>query len=261
MSTKIPLMQVIGELIDSQDRSEHYFRRLYRIGVQACRKFNMDIYGQFRSVLLDVSANGIVSWPCDYLDYSTLGVINNQGEVVPLKHNQDLSLLRQQYLASQQQIVQVPKIPQGIVGGVENPQGFPFYWLNYEWGDCGYIHLYGLGGGAATVGEFEVDPNNKCFYVAPNYPYSTIMLEYLSDGFEMGCNDYMVDIFAVEALKDEVRWQSMRDLNKKYSISEVREADRRRLISRRDAKVRLNKARINEMQVVYRKHQKLVAKA
>lgn len=258
---KLPLSQLIAELLDSQDRSSHYFRRLYRIGTQACRKFNYDIWGQFRSILLNVSPNGTVAWPCDYLDYSTLGIVNSCGEVVPLKHNEQLTLLRQQYLTSQQAVTTVPVVPQGITNGVENPQGFPFYWLNYEWGGFGWIHLYGIGGGSITVGEFVVDPMQRCFRVAPNYPYSTVVLEYLSDGFEQDGQDYMVDLYAVEAIKDYIRWEGMRDLTKKYSMGEIEAARRQWLISRRECRVRLNKAHVGEMQVIFRREAKLTAKA
>ena len=261
MATKQPLMEIIAEMIDQSDRSEHYFRRLYRLGVQGARKFNYDIYGTPITVLLDVSANGIVNWPCDYLDYFTLGIINECGEMVPLKHNEELSLVRQQYLASQQAIVPVPTAPNGIVNSLQNPQGYPFFWLNYQYGDIGWVHLYGLGGGAPSVGEFTVDPNNKCFYVPPYFPYQTILLEYLSDGFAQDCNDYMVDIFAVDALKWWVRWQDAVGLPKRYSMGQVKEYKAEYLIQRRDAKFRINHARVSEMTVIARNNIKLTAKA
>lgn len=221
----------------------------------------MDVTGVFKSVLLNVSANHSVAWPCDYLDYSTLGIINGCGEVVPLKHNENLSLLRQQYLSSQQQIVQVPTAPSGLVYGVENPLGFPFYWLNYNWGDTGWVHLYGAGGGAPTVGEFTVDVNNRCFYVPHGFPYSSVMLEYLSNGFSEEGQDYMIDIFAAEALKWWIRWQDAIGLPKKYSMGQAREYKAEYIIQRRDAKARITHTRINEMQQVFRSHVKLAAKA
>jgi len=261
MSTKVPLEQVVIELLDGMDRSSHYFRRLYRIGVRGCRKFNSDIYGSFRSVLLDVSANHSVAWPCDYLDYSTLGIINGCGEVVPLKHNENLSLLRQQYLASQQQIVQVPTAPSGLQFGVQDSLGFPFFWLNYNWGDTGWVHLYGYGGGAPAVGEFTVDVNNRCFYVPHGFPYSTVMLEYLTDGYEQEGDDYMVDIFAVEAIQWWIRWMDRVDTPKKWGRNDVAEAKREYVIQARTSRLRINHARINEMQAIFREKTKLAAKA
>lgn len=257
--TTIPLTQIIAELLDSSDRSSHYFRRLYRIGMQVARKFNRDITGEFKTVLLDVSANGTVSWPCDYLDYATLGVVNDNGELVPLRHNEDLSLLKQAYLASHSSVVSAPNIPSCVNGG--SPQfPFPFYWLNY-WGDAGYIHLYGVGGGGANIGEFTIDVHNKCFYVPSGFGYTSLVLEYLSDGLDPEQQDYMIHIFAIDAVKDCIRWESMRDLPKKYSMSEVAAAKQQYLISRRDCKAMMNKARVSEMQVVFRDSIKLTAKA
>lgn len=266
MSTKIPLATIIAELIDSMDRSSHYFRRMYRIGMQAHRKFNYDLMGQFKSVLLPVSANGTVYWPCDYLTYSMIGVINNCGEAVPLKHNEQLSTLKQAFLAQTNSIQQVPEIPSlWAPSGVNNPGApgaGPWFWLNYFWGDVGgYIHLYGVGGGAPCVGEFVVDEANKCFYVPNGFGYTALMLEYLSDGFDPECTDYMVDLFAVEAIKDYIRWESMRDLNKKYSLAERSAAKQQYLITSRDARTRINHAYVREMEVTFRENVKLTAKA
>lgn len=257
----VGLKQIIAELLDSQDRSEHYFRRLYRIGVQSARKFNLSITGQFRSVLLDVPANGVIPFPCDYLQYSTLGVIDTQGNVVALKKNENLSLLRQQYLTSQQQVTAVPQIPNVLSDAVQYPAGYPFYWLNYQWGGNGWVHLYGIGGGSATIGEFTVDEEQRCFFVPQYFPYTFIMLEYLSDGFDQNGQDYQIDVMAIEAIKDNIRWEAMRDLPKKYSRADVEYAKRQYLISRRDAKAMINHAHVTEMQVMFRSKVKLTAKA
>lgn len=262
MATRVPLIPIVAELLDSMDRSEHYFRRMYRIAIAAARKFHYDITGSFRSVLLDVQPNGTVAWPCDYLDYSTLGVINHAGEIVPLKHNEQLSTLKQAYLASQNAVVPVPQIPNVLGYGPLDVTGIPFYWLNYYGGgEYGWIHLYGFGGGSPRIGEFTVDTANKCFYVPHGFPYQQLMLEYLSDGYDLGCKDYMIDVFAVEAIKQYIRWSQMVDLPKKYSMAEREYQRKQWIIQRRDAKVRINKARINEMQSVFREKIKLTAKA
>lgn len=258
MATKIPLSQVIAEIIDAADVSEHQYRRLYNLGVQSCRKFNMDIYGAFKTVLLDVSANGSVAWPKDYLDYSMLGLINDAGEAVPLKHNEQLIPLKQAYLASQQKVVDVPTVGDFFSGDLTVLSN---YWLNFGFNNFGFIHLYGIGGGTATIGEFQVDDANKCFLVNPDWPYSSIVLEYLSDGLDCETNEYMVDVFAVDAFKMWVMWQSSMYLTKKYSLSQVNYYKQQFAIERRQARLRINKVRVNEMQVVARAAVKLTARA
>jgi hypothetical protein len=258
MANSIPLKKVIGELLDSSDQSEHVFRKVYRIGIGACRKFNMDVYGSFKTVLLAVGSDYTVPFPDDYMDYSMIGVVNDAGEAVPLTHNPNLSTLKSQYVASLGQVVDVPTIGDTGSGNLTNLMN---YWLNFGYNGYGYMHLYGLGGGTATIGEFVVDNNSRCFLLQTGYPYSTIMLEYLSDGYDCDDDDYMVDVRAVEALKWWIRWMRAVDDRKKYSLSDVSYFHQQYLNQMRDAKTRINKAHVSELQQVYRGSVKLAARA
>lgn len=258
MATKIPLKKVIAEIIDAADQSEHQFRQLYRIGVRGCRKFNMDIYGSFKTVLLDVPSNGEIPWPADYLDFSMLGIVNSYGEAVPLKQNQNIVPLKEQYVAALKEVVEAPTETGFFNGDLTNLNN---YWLNFGFNGTGYIHLYGLGGGTYVVGEFEVDDTCKCFRVQPGYPYSTIVLEYLTDGYDCDTNEYLVDVFAVEALQMWVRWMRAVDMTKKYTISQAGYYKNEYLLLARAAKMRINKTRVREMEAVFRENVKLVARA
>lgn len=258
MARKLPLKSLIAEMIDAADQSEHYFRQLYRIGVRGCRKFNMDVYGSFKSVLLEVGDNGAVPFPKDYLDYSMLGIINSVGEAVPLQRNPNLSTLKQQYVQALGKVVEVPSVNDFFAGDLTNLNN---YWLNYGFNGIGYIHLYGIGGGTLSVGEFTIDEDSKCFLIQEGYPYSTVMLEYLTDGYDNDNGDYMVDVFAAEALQAWIRWMRALDNRKKYSLSEVMMLKSEYLIQKRDAKVRLNKSTVSEMEQTFRNHVKLVARA
>jgi len=258
MASKIPLRQIIAEMIDAADQSEHQFRQLYRIGVRGCRKFNMDVYGSFKTVLLDVLPDNTVPFPKDYMDYSLLGIVNANGEAVPMTHNPDLCTLKQQYIAALGQTVDVPSVGDFFAGDLTNLNN---YWLNFGFNGTGYIHLYGVGGGAYEIGQFTVDDNSRAFLLQDGYPYQTIMLEYLTDGYEAAGDDYMVDVFAVEALQSWIRWMRALDNRKKYSLSEVSYLQNLFNIQKRDAKMRLNKAVISEMQATFRRSVKLVARA
>lgn len=255
---KIPLKQVIAELLDAADQSEHTFRKVYRIGVRACRKFNMDVYGSFKTVLLPVNSDHTVTYPDDYMDYSMIGVVNECGEMVPLKHNQDVVPFKQQYVSALGQTVQVPTVAGIFSGDLTNLNN---YWLNFGFNGYGYIHLYGLAGGTATLGTFTVDDNSRCFLLNEDYPYSTILLEYLTDGYDCDSDDYMVDDRAVEALQAWVRWMRAMDDRKKYSLNDISYYQQQYLNQFRDAKARINRAVVSELQNVFRNHIKLVAKA
>lgn len=256
--SKVSLKSIIAELIDAADQSEHQFRQLYRIGVRGCRKFNMDVYGSFKTVLLYVNPDNTVDFPKDYLDYSMLGIVNPCGEPIPLIHNPNLSTLKQQYVKELGKVVSVPSSNDFFAGDLTNLNN---YWLNFGFNATGYVHLYGLGGGTAEVGEFTVDDNCRKFLLQDGYPYSTIMLEYLTDGYDNDNDDYMIDVFAVEALQAWIRWMRALDNRKRYSLSEVMMLKGEYLIQKRDAKYRLNKSTISEMEATFRYHVKLTARA
>lgn len=258
MASKIALKKVIAEMIDAADQSEHQFRHLYRIGVRGCRKFNMDVYGSFKTVLLDVASDYTVAFPKDYMDYSMIGIVNSQGEAVPMTHNPNLSTLKSAYIAALGETVDVPSVGDLFAGDLTNLNN---YWLNFGFNGSGYIHLYGIGGGTYEIGQFTVDDNSRSFLLQEGYPYQTIMLEYLTDGYDEGSGDYMVDVFAVEALQSWIRWQRAQDMTKKYSLSQISYYKNEYLIQKRDAKVRLNKTIVKEMEAIFRRSVKLVARA
>lgn len=258
MST-ISVKQLVAEFLNSKDEGSDRFRRLLRIAtLKGVREFNMDISGRMRTQLLSITANHTVPYPDDYLDYSMIGIVNSNGEAVPLKVNPNVQPVKQAFLAAQDAIVQVPTIPNAI--DILDAPNMPFFWLNYSWGGD-WMHLYGLGGGSATVGEFTVDDNARCFLINPHFHYDSVLVEYLTNGYDCGCNDYMIDTFASIAFDAWLRWQDAIDQRKKASISEVEYLRRQFGAEKMKAKLRLNQARVREMQVEQRRLTKLVARA
>jgi hypothetical protein len=217
----------------------------------------MDVTGTFRTQLLTISPNHTVPFPDDYLDYSMIGIINSQGEGVPLKHNEEILGIKRAFLASQNKLVGVPELP-GFINML-NTLGFPLFWWNFQWGG-NWVHLYGAEGGQPNIGEFNIDEDNKCFLINPEFPYSEILVEYLSNGFDCSCNDYKIHTFATDAFLAWLRWKDAID-SKKASDSRVKylrsEFGREKLM----AKMRLNPVRVQEMERVYRSRIKLVARA
>lgn len=256
--SKVSIRQLVGEYLNSRDEGNDRFRRLYRIAqLQGVRKFNMDIVGVFKTALLSIGANHTVPFPPDYLDYSMIGVVNAEGEGVPLKHNEDLVPLKQAFLAEQGKIVQAPSIP-GFINQLNFP-GYPLFWLNYQWGD-NWVHLYGIGGGQGVVGEFTIDDNAQCILVNPGFCFDSILVEYLTNGYDCDCNEYMIHTFASDAFIAWLRWKDNID-KKGVSQGAIREFRNEFVREKRMAKMRMNKAVVSEMQREYRKSIKLVAKA
>jgi len=256
--SKISVKQLIFEYLNSKDEGADRFVRLYNIArLEGMRKFNMDICGSFKTVLLPIAANGTVPFPPDYLNYSMIGVVNEHGEGVPLKHNEDIVPIKQSFIASKNTQVPVPEIP-GFIEQISGP-GYPLFWLNFDWGGD-FVHLYGIAGGPPCIGEFSVDDNARCFLINPGFRWNSILVEYLTNGLDCATNTYMIHTFAADAFTAWLRWKDNID---KKGVS-FNEKEGLRLAFNREkqmAKIRLNPVRVAEMQRVFRQHIKLVARA
>ncbi len=256
--SNISVRQLVGEYLNSKDEGSDTFRRLYRLAtLGGVRLFNIDVCGRFITNLLPISANNTVPFPCDYLDYSQIGIINDCGEAVPLLHNEDLTPVKQSYITGTG-IVKTPVDGSGDF--VFGPGVTPNLWFNYWW-DGAYVNLFGIGGGTGHPGQFNIDENSKSILIGPNFQYQEVLVEYLSNGYNDADCNYYIHTFAADAFIAWLAWADVKYRRKKATISEVRELKREFGIEMLKAKIRLNPVRIAECQNITRRNIKLVAKA
>lgn len=255
---KIALKKIVGEFLDSADQSSHQFRRLYNIGVRGMREFNMDITGSLKTVVLDINANKTAELPCDYIAYSKIGVLNDKGEVLTFKRNDQLSNYNQDNFNQANRSEGAPSVTS--IGNWVNPTSFPFFFYNYWMGGTSY-NLFGLNSGTADLGNYKVDEDAGIILLDSRVSFRQIVLEYLSDGSEEDCDDYFINAQASEAFICYLRWKNATDLYKKFSPSQVRMFKMEYYRERKLAKMRLNKVVISELQNIKRALTKLVAKA
>lgn len=255
---KKSVKKIVGEFLDSSDQSSHQFRRLYNIAARGMEEFTMDITGTFKTVVLDVSANKTVALPCDYVNYSKIGVINDKGEIATFKRNDQLSNYNAgiDYINNRSQ--GAPTIES--IGNWVNPTSFPFLYYNY-WSSGISYNLFGLNSGTAQIGSYKLDEENGVILLGTNTDYAQIVLEYLSDGLDEAECDYFVDFRASEAFLCYIRWKNATDLRKKFTQTEIREYKREYYRERKLAKMRINRVIISELTDKKRALTKLVARA
>lgn len=254
----IPLKKIVAEFLDSADQSSHQFRRLYNIGVRGMREFNLDVTGTLKTEVLDINANKTCELPCDYLSYSKIGVLNDKGEVLCFKRNDQLSNYNQFNFDMTNRSEGAPMVTS--IGNWTNPTSFPFFFYNYWMGGTSY-NLFGLNSGTADLGNYKVDEEAGIILLDSRVSFSQIVLEYIADGQDSECGDYMVNPKAEEAFICYLRWKNATDLYKKFSPSQVRMFKMEYYRERKLAKMRINKVIIEELQSVKRALTKLVAKA
>jgi hypothetical protein len=256
--SKIGLKTIIAELIDSKDSSSHEFRRMYNIGVRGVREFNTDVSGNFSTILIDVNANKTASLPEDYVSFSKMGVINEKGEIVTLRSNPQLSNYNNGRELKADRFDGVPTI--GTVTYPSIPYNDPYIYYNFFASNQSF-NLFGIGGGGQDIGEYRIDEECDVIVFGPSFQYDKVLLEYLSDGMDRSCDDYMVDSRAAEAMLAYVRWKTALDNPKKYGQGMIREYKLEYRAERLKAKMRINKIVVSEFEDIQRITNKLAPRA
>lgn len=255
---KIGLKQIIAELIDSKDSGSHEFRRLYNIGVRGIREFNTDIVGSFSTKLIDVNANKTVTLPDDFISYSKVGIINEKGEIVTLRLNNQLSTYNDAHNLKDARFDGVPKVT--AITNPSIPYSYPYIYYNFFISNQSY-NLFGIAGGGQNMGDYKLDEECGVIVLGAGFQYEKVLLEYLSDGMDCDANDYMVDTRASEALLAYVRWKSALDAPKKYGQGIIREYKAEYKSERLKSKMRINKIVMSDFEDIQRITNKLAPRS
>ena len=255
---RIGLKTIVAELIDSKDSSSHEFRRMYNIGVRGVREFNTDIVGNFSTKLLDVNANKTADLPEDYVSYSKMGVINEKGEIVTLRSNPQLSNYNIGHPLNPDRFEGVPGI--GAVSYPAIPYNYPYIYYNFFVSNQSF-NLFGLAGGGQDIGQYKVDEECGIIIFGPYFKYEKVLLEYLGDGMDRDCNDYMIDSRAAEAMLAYIRWKTALDNPKKYGQGIMRDYKQEYKSERLKAKMRINKIVVSEFEDIQRITNKLAPRS
>ena len=256
--SRIPLKTIVAELIDSKDSSSHEFRRMYNIGVRGVREFNTDIVGNFSTKLLNVNANKTVDLPEDYLSFSKIGVINEKGEIITLRSNPQLSNYNDGHPLKADRFEGVPNL--GAVTYPAIPYNYPYIYYNFFVSNQSF-NLFGIGGGGQDIGNYKVDEECGVIIFGPYFKYDKVLLEYLGDGMDRSCDDYMIDSRAAEAMLAYIRWKTALDNPKKYGQGLIRDYKQEYKSVRLKAKMRINKIVVSEFEDIHRITTKLAPRA
>ncbi len=212
----VPLEECINLYIDESEQSNHKYFKLWQIAYRALTELGLDAFFVVKSVKLPVLANLTVRLPEDFLSYSKVGVLNEQGEIITMGVNNkltvafDLSPTR----LSQTQDATIPTQIQ--------EQGI--WWYNF-WNGYAYAPVYGLPSGSPFIGNFKIDNANGVIVLSENFPYPYIMLEYTASP-KSGC-EYYLPIQFKEAVIAYLRWKDIISIPVKTHVQNSNVAMRR----------------------------------
>ena len=228
----VTIDEAITDYLTESEQGNHKYFKCWNLAYRAMTELGLDFFYSVKSVKLPVNPNLTVTLPADYLNYTKVGILNNEGAIIPLTVNNNLTTafdLQPNRLAQTQD----PSIVTGY-----SPQGI--VWWNF-WNGYGLSNLYGLPSGSPFVGSFKIDNKNGVIVLDQYYDFEYVMLEYIASPVSGG--EYFVPIQFKEAVMAYLRWKDLVSMptSRRGSLGDKRDRraeyynERRLAIARYDA--------------------------
>lgn len=248
----IILDECITDYLNESEQSNHKYFKLWHIAFRALTELGLDAFYLVKSVKLPVNANLTVTLPPDYLSYSKVGVLNQQGEIIPMGVNDKLTI------AFDLSPTRVQQTQDDTIPTQYNNQGV--WWYNY-WNGYSYGNVYGLPSGSPFIGNFKIDNANGVIVLSHNFSYEYLMLEYTASPKEGG--EYYVPIQFKEAVIAYLRWRDIISIPSKTHVNNANVQMRRHdfFEARRLAVARYDPVRLPDLYQWNLENQRLTVKA
>jgi len=195
----INLDDCITSYMNEAELSNHKYFKLWHLAFEAMTELGLDFFYSIQSVKLPVNANLTVTLPANCLKVSKVGVFNEQGCVIPLSNNNNLST------AFDLQPTRLEQTQDPSIVTINNDNGTG-NWYNY-WNGYTLGTLYGVPSGAPFVGSYKIDNGNGVIVLNESFSYPYIVLEYVPSPEEGG--DYRIPIQFKQAIVAYLRWKDI----------------------------------------------------
>tara|TARA_Y100001973_G_C5203902_1_gene339904 strand:- start:3724 stop:4437 length:714 start_codon:yes stop_codon:yes gene_type:complete len=199
----IKLEEIVNDLLIEEGKtSENDFLRYFKLGLNGLKELHFDVGGNIKTVELTVDSNTLtVNLPSDYVRYTKIGLLGNDGDVHSLGLRSDKSLVNVTPTST----------------SVSDDELHPTY---FE-----YVQEFGLGGGNNTNGYYKVDLENSTIQFTSDLSGESIILEYISNSAIHTSEDaVVVHEFASDAMRAYIYWKS---IQRKRNINPADKQDAR----------------------------------
>lgn len=235
MTNKYTTLDAIVRDLISQEGSEtpHSYMRYLNIANAGLRELTFDVLGSTKIALLEVNSNMRVDLPEGFVDYTFIGIVSSDGNIIPLGMRRDIPLVGTQNVVMQNDVIRDENSHETFL----NPQ-------------------YGHGGGQNKYGYYnpKIDYDNWQIVFSSKEVGSFVYLEFISDGRVSG-GETVVHPYAEEALKAYVYWKSIQRLHT-ADPNQIMMSRKDYFNEKRLAKSRLNSFTKEEALQQARKHYK-----
>jgi len=257
MSSYLALDEIVKSyLLRRGDNTTHNYARFLAYGIDGLKELRYDVGGasSIKTVELDINPNtNTVILPHDFVNYTKIGTCEN-GNFVTLGLNEQICTITHFDDCGNP----IP-LSGGNLGGLDtnfDVNGFTDGYFFYNYGNYGRV--YGHGGGYNRKGYYKFDLQNNRILFNSEIRASSIILEYVSNGYEPGIQT-LVHPFFNEPLIAWIRWK---DIQYKPSVGqgEKESAKREYALARRQLQLRNTSFTLDEFIQASRRNYKRTIK-
>jgi len=241
----------ITDYLNESDSSINRYFKIWHIAFRGMEILGLDFFYRVQSVKLPVNANFTVTLTADYLNWSKVGILNDNGAIITLRENTNMTT----YADLLPDRIEKTNDPDSL--WLQNGQGI---WNNFWNGGYGTANVFGVPSGEPFVGEFKVDIENGVIILNQNFQRDYIMLEYVSSPVEG--QDYYLPVQFREALIAWIWWKDKKSISvKRGQVGISRDLERDFYNQRRQAIARWKPVRLQEIYQVSQQLTRLAIKS
>lgn len=248
----ITLDSCIYDYISEAELSQNRYFKLFHAAFRCMEDLGLDFFYQIKSVEIPVNANNTVNLPPDYLQYTKLGVLNGNGELVPLKYNDKLTSFS---ATSPNRLANVDSGNFINYYSYSSPVFFNF------WNGTSYYNLYGVNTTGIYGGGFKIDQANGVILLDPSFNWTGLILEYTASPQEG--QDYYIPMAFREAVIAWLAWVDIRSLpaSRKGNLGDKRDRRHEYFEARRRGMGKYKPFYLDQAYLTHLEEQKYVVKA
>lgn len=197
----ITLDSCLTDYMMESEQSNTSYLKLFHIACRGMDNMGIDFFYAVQSLKLPVNANLTVTLPPNCIKVTKAGVFNDQGELIPLSQNSNLST------AFDLQPTRLSQTQDNTIVSLYNPQGI--VWYNY-WNGFSLSNLYGIPSGSPFIGSYKIDNGNGVLVLNESFSYDYVVVECIVSPSENGT--YYVPIQFREAIIAWLAWIDIRSV-------------------------------------------------
>lgn len=203
----ITLDECVNSYIDESEQGIHKYFKIWQLAFRVMTELGIDFFYQIRTQKLAVNPNFTVELPADYVKWTKVGVLNDVGEIIPLRYNEKLTNFAQ--------------FDTDRLSKTQDNTLFNFFlfntpiWYNFWTGNM-FTILYGMPSGAPFVGNFKIDESSGVILLDETFSYTYVMLEYICAP-QQG-QTYYIPIQFKEAMIAGLAWLDIRNVPAKTHV-------------------------------------------